>query len=90
MSLVFRVVDPAPTSGTAVVKIAIRTRSGRVVDSVRMGRTTVNSTHVLRYRVRLRPGRYVFTVSAVDGAGNASTSNGSNKLIVKAASRSGG
>ena len=84
--LKYQVNDAVPNGGSASVTIVIRNRSGRVVDTIRAGRTAVNVPRTHRYRVNLRPGTYGFTVTAIDAAGNASTVNGSNTLVVLRAS----
>jgi hypothetical protein len=86
-TLRYQVNDPSPSSGTATVVVVIRTKAGKVVKTLRLGTARVNTPQTLRYKVKLKTGSYVFTVTATDAAGNASTVNGSNKLVVRRASR---
>ena len=86
-TLRYQVNDPSPNGGTATVKVVIRTRAGKVVRTLRPGVANVNMPQTLKYRVKLKTGTYTFTVTATDAAGNASTVNGSNKLVVKRATR---
>jgi len=82
-TLRYQVIDPSPNGGTATVTVVIRTKAGKIVKTLRAGATSVNTPQTLRYKVKLKKGTYVFTVTATDAAGNASTVNGSNKLVVK-------
>jgi hypothetical protein len=82
-TLRYQVNDPSPNGGTATVVVVIKTKAGKVVKVLRPGARSVNTPQALRYRVRLKAGTYVFTVAATDAAGNVSTVNGSNKLVVK-------
>jgi hypothetical protein len=86
-TLRYQVDDPAPNGGTATVVVVIRTKAGKVVKTLRPGIASVNTPHALRYRVKLRAGTYRFRVTATDAAGNASTVNGSNRLVVTRAPR---
>jgi len=85
-TLRYQVNDPSPNGGTATVVVVIKTKAGKVVKILRPGATSVNTPRALRYRVKLKTGTYVFTVTATDAAGNVSTTNGSNKLVVKRSS----
>lgn len=87
VTLRYQVNDPSPTSGTATVVVVIRSKVGKVVKTLHPGSASLNAPRSLRYRVKLKRGTYVFTVTATDAVGNASTVNGSNKLVVKRAPR---
>ena len=76
----FRVKDA--TSPRASVSIKIRTRAGRLVRTVRLGRRWTN--HGLFASLgRFHRGAYRFTVYATDLAGNHQARAGSNTLVVQ-------
>jgi hypothetical protein len=86
-TLKYWVHDPGKERGTAAVTIVIRTRSGKIVTTLHAGTVSVDRLQRLHFRAMLRKGTYVFTVMATDAAGNTSTVNGSNKLLVAHGSR---
>ncbi len=76
----FRVKDA--TSPRASVTIKVRTRSGRLVRTVSLGRRATN--RALRASLgHLHRGVYHFTVYATDLAGNHQVKAGSNRLVVR-------
>ena len=77
----FRVNDPAPSCGKAVV--TIRIYRGRVVaKTIRLKAFTVKKRHVYAYRVKLRRGSYTWVVTAKDLAGNIQIKKGRKSLRV--------
>jgi photosystem II stability/assembly factor-like uncharacterized protein len=81
VKLAFRVNDPAPSCGRAVV--TIRIYRGRVVaKTIRLKAFTVKKRHVYAYRVKLRRGSYTWVVTAKDLAGNVQIKKGRRSLRV--------
>jgi photosystem II stability/assembly factor-like uncharacterized protein len=77
----FRVNDPAPSCGKAVVTIRIY-RGRAVAKTLRLKAVTVNKRHVYAYRVKLRRGSYTWVVTAKDLAGNVQVKQGRRSLRV--------
>ena len=81
--LAYRVTDPEPNGGTALVTIVVKnTRGGTVASLTRHG-VTVNARHAAGFRCRLARGRYKFFVYATDAAGNTQTAVAGNRLVVR-------
>jgi C1A family cysteine protease len=85
VSLKFRVLDPLPNGGTATVLIKVKTRTGKLVKTLRPGVKPVNSALALRFTVprTWRARTYRFFVYATDKAGNRQAAVASNRLIVR-------
>ena len=81
--LSFEVGDAEPNGGWATVTIKIRDSRGRVVKSLKVGRSSVNEELSASFTCKLAVGKYTFSVYARDAAGNSQSRIGSNKLIVK-------
>ena len=81
-TLRFKVIDPRPGSPTASVVITIRNAAGRTVKTLRLPRRAVNTALRARFRCTLAPGRYRFSVSATDAAGNRQTTVAGNTMLV--------
>jgi hypothetical protein len=77
----YRVNDPAPSCGKAVVTIRIY-RGRTVAKTLRLKAVTVNKRHVYAYRVKLRRGSYTWVVTAKDLAGNVQIKQGRRSLRV--------
>ena len=77
----YRVNDPAPSCGKAVVTIKIY-RGRTVVKTLRLKAVTVKKQHVYAYRVKLARGSYTWVVSATDLAGNVQMKMGRKSLRV--------
>jgi len=82
-TLRFKVIDPRPGSPTASVVITIRNAAGRAVKTLHLPRRAVNTALRARFRCTLVPGRYRFSVSATDAAGNRQTRAAGNTLLVR-------
>ena len=81
--LSFEVGDPEPNGAWATVTIKIKDSRGRVVKSLKVGRSSVNETLSAGFTCRLAAGKYRFSVYAKDAAGNSQATIGSNKLTVR-------
>jgi C1A family cysteine protease len=82
-TLTYKVVDAAPNGGTATVTIKVKTLTGHVVKTYLLGTKNVDVTLSLRMLCALPRGTYRYWVYAKDSAGNAQSSAGYNKLVVK-------
>jgi cytochrome c len=82
-TLKYRVADAAPNAGKATVVIKIKTRSGRVVGTIKAGSKAVNTALSATFTCKLAKGTYTYYVYATDVAGNAQSKAGSAKLTVK-------
>ena len=76
----FRVGDRG--SRKDVVRIVVKTRSGRRVASYLVGPTRINHPATCRKKISLPRGRYRWFVTAVDRTGNAQVHVGRNRLVV--------
>ena len=77
----YRINDPAPSCGTALVKIAIY-RGHKVVKTIRLTGVAENLKRACTYRVHLANGSYTWAVTATDAAGNAQRVVGRRGLSV--------
>jgi hypothetical protein len=77
----YRIKDPAPSCGAALVKITIY-RGHAVVKTIRLSGVAVNAKRICDYRVRLANGAYTWVVSATDAAGNVQRTAGRRGLRV--------
>ncbi len=77
----YRINDPAPSCGTALVKIAIY-RGHKVVKTIRLTGVAENLKRACTYRVHLANGSYTWVVTATDAAGNAQRVVGRRGLSV--------
>ena len=85
-TLRYRVEDPAPCGPRAqTVRIVVRAPGGAVVKRIRLSGRPVNETRETSFTVPLwwARGTYAFRVFAVDAAGNAQATAGSNTLRVR-------
>ena len=70
--LTYRVDDPVPGCGRALVRLAVTDARGRVLARASTPLVTTNAAHTVRVSTAgLAPGVYRVTWRAVDGAGNA-------------------
>jgi len=79
----FVVADNVPGSPTATVGIVIRDRRGAVVVRATRQRQRTNARLGYRFRCDLPQGRYTYSVSATDAAGNRQTAVASSRLVVR-------
>ncbi len=77
----YRVNDPSPSCGTALVKMTIY-RGHKIVKTIRVTGVAENAKRTCTYRVRLANGSYTWVVSATDAAGNAQRKAGRRGLSV--------
>jgi hypothetical protein len=82
-TLKYQVNDAAPNLGTASAVITIKNRAGKVVKTLKPGAVAVNATQKTTFVCKLAKGKYTFTVTATDAAGNPSSNSAKNKLTVK-------
>jgi photosystem II stability/assembly factor-like uncharacterized protein len=75
--------DPRPGSATATVAITIRTAAGRPVKILRFTGQPVGTALTCRFLCTLPVGRYRFSVSATDAAGNRGSTIATNRLAVR-------
>ena len=84
VTLRFKVDDEFPNGGTATVTIRIKTRSGRLVKTLRMSTPQPLGVELTkRFRCTLPKGTYRFWVYARDTAGNPQVKPASRRLTVK-------
>ena len=83
VSLKFKVTDGKPCGPRATVTIRVKTLGGRVVKKLGLGTRAVNTSLTYRWRCTLARGSYRFFVYATDGAGNAQSRAGRNRLTVR-------
>jgi peptide/nickel transport system substrate-binding protein/oligopeptide transport system substrate-binding protein len=81
--LSFAVADPEPNGGWATVTIKTKDSRGRVVKSLKVGRSPVNEKLSTSFTCKLATGKYTFSVYARDAASNGQARVGSNRLTVK-------
>ena len=88
--LCFRIGDPGPSCGAATVKITIfrwKKVGKRVIlkatKRIAINSVPVNKNLAYKFKVRLKKGRYTWTVTAVDAAGNAGKASKARTLRVK-------
>jgi hypothetical protein len=82
-TLRYSVTDAVPGSPTATVKIVVRDARGRVRWTGRQFGKLVNKPLTCTFRCKLPAGRYRFSVSATDAAGNSQKAVASNRLTVR-------
>ena len=78
----YEVTDPRPGSPTATVTITIRNARGALAKRVVLRHRRVDRELAYDFVCKLAKGRYRFTVSATDAAGNTQTAVASNTLVV--------
>ena len=83
-TLLYSILDAAPSGDTAGVTVVIKNRAGKVVKQLDLGSRSVNTVLRATFRCSLRPGVYRFVVHATDAAGNAEASAASQTLRVLA------
>lgn len=82
-TLKYKVTETGASAGTAAVVIKIKSRTGKVVATLRASQVNVNVTATAKFTCKLAKGVYTYTVYATDAAGNAQSKAGSAKLTVK-------
>jgi len=82
-TLRYRIDDPAPNLGTATATITIKNAKGVVVKTLKLTAKPVNTPQKATFKARMKKGKYTFSVTAVDAAGNPSTNVSFKKLTVK-------
>ena len=85
-TLRYRVTDPKPNSGRAVVVIKVKNARGKLVKTLKLGRRPVKSalqSAAFTVPKKWPRGTYRFYVSATDLAGNKQVKIKSNKLLVR-------
>ena len=82
-TLTYRVADATPNGGTATVRMTIRNAAGATVKTLALGLQPVNKKLTALYLCKLAAGTYTYTVTATDTAGNAQSTAGVGKLVVK-------
>ncbi len=83
VKLRYRVNDRVPNGGSATVTIRVKTPSGKVVKTLKLGVRPVNKLLFAKFRCTLARRTYKFFVYAKDTAGNTQAKAGSNKLVVR-------
>ena len=69
--MAFKVSDPRPSSGTALMRLVVRNAAGTEVTRASTLPVTTNAWHTVRIKaLRLTPGVYTVLLQAMDGAGN--------------------
>jgi hypothetical protein len=79
----FRVNDPRPGSSNAAVTIRIKNARGRLVKRIFIPRAPVDRSLGYRFTCLLPKGRYGFTMTATDAAGNHGTTLAASTLVVR-------
>lgn len=79
----FTLSDPAFSSGSAVVRLTLRTRAGRIVKGARFPAVTLGERCVWRFACGLPRGRYRVLARAWDVAGHRQTDPGRAELVVR-------
>ena len=82
-TLKYQVNDASPNLGTAKAVITIRNKAGKVVKTLKPAAVAVNAPQKVTFTCKLAKGKYTFSVTATDAAGNASSNTAANKLTVK-------
>ena len=82
-TLKYQVNDASPNLGTATAVITIKNSAGKVVKTVKPGSKAVNKLQSATFTCKLAKGKYKFSVTAIDAAGNPSSNTAVNKLTVK-------
>ena len=82
-TLKYKVMDAAPTKGTATVTIKVKNSKGKTVRTIASGAQNVNVTLTAKFRCTLAKGAYKYHVYATDASGNAQSKIGSARLTVK-------
>ena len=79
----YQVNDALPNLGTAKAVITIKSKAGKVVKTLKPSAVAVNALQQVTFKCKLAAGKYKFSVSATDAAGNPSSNIAVNKLTVK-------
>ena len=82
-TLKYQVNDASPNLGTASAVITIKNKAGKVVKTLKPGSKAVNALQSATFTCKLAKGKYKFSVTATDAAGNPSSNTAVNKLTVK-------
>lgn len=82
-TLRYQVNDAAPNLGTATAVIRIKNKVGKVVKTLKPSAVAVNAAQKVTFKCKLAKGKYKFSVTATDAAGNPSSNTAVNKLTVK-------
>lgn len=82
VTLRFRVSDPVPGCGRAVMKLQIRKRA-RVVATIPLGTRRTNTALRYRYLAKLRAGTYTYRIVAMDIAGNIQARMTAARLVIR-------
>jgi len=82
-TLKYQVNDASPNLGTASAVITIKNKAGKVVKTLKPGSKAVNALQSATFTCKLAKGKYKFSVTATDAAGNSSSNTAVNKLTVK-------
>jgi hypothetical protein len=85
-ALVFKIADKSPCSGVCAILVTVKTLSGRALGVIAPDVWfKANRRTTLKFECPLRPGKYLFTVKAIDGVGNKTTKVARNFLVVRSA-----
>jgi hypothetical protein len=79
----YEVRDTGRHGPRAAVTIVVKTRTGKVVKTIRMAHSPVNRLHLCRYTCALPKGTYRFCVYAIDSGGNRQKRIANNVLTVR-------
>jgi hypothetical protein len=82
-TLKYQVNDASPNLGTATAVITIKNKAGKVVKTLKPGAVAVNAPQHVSFTCKLAKGKYTFSVTATDAAGNPSSNTAVNNLTVK-------
>ena len=82
-TLKYQVNDASPNLGTASAVIKIKNSAGKVVKTLKPTAAAVNAPQKASFTCKLAKGKYKFSVTATDAAGNRSSNTAVNKLTVK-------
>ena len=82
-TLKYQVNDAAPNLGKATAVITVKSKAGKVVKTLKPKAVAVNVAQKVTFKCKLAKGKYTFSVSATDAAGNPSSNTAVNKLTVK-------
>jgi photosystem II stability/assembly factor-like uncharacterized protein len=81
-TLGFKITDPAPSCGTAMVTLTIKLKA-KIVKTITVPNVPTNKARSNVFKVNLKKGTYTWTVKATDIAGNAGKASAAKKLTVK-------
>ena len=85
----FKISDVTPCYGACAPRIVVKTLKGRKLGYIQPSKwLKENTTVAVRFGCPLKAGKYKFSVTAGDGAGNVTPKAASNFLIVRAGSKS--